>query len=91
MNITIKIWGISTAIYSNFCIKLSKEGNMTQVHCDRKHCLNNDKYGICTADAIEYNGLCQTYITAKHSCKPHCGICRKDKGKLKRKGGEVLK
>jgi len=41
---------------------------MTQVHCDRKHCLNNDKYGICTADAIEYNGLCQTYITAKHSC-----------------------
>lgn len=51
----------------------------------------NDKYGICTADVIEYNGLCQTYITAKHSCKPHCGICRKDKGKLKRKGGEVLK
>nr|DAD97951.1 MAG TPA: hypothetical protein [Siphoviridae sp. ctybZ1] len=35
--------------------------------------------------------MCQTYITAKHSCKTHCGICRKDKGKLKRKSGEVLK
>ena len=76
---------------SHFLYKIIKRGNMTQVHCDRKHCLNNDKYGICTADAIEYNGLCQTYITAKHSCKTHCGICRKDKGKLKRKGGEVLK
>ena len=63
---------------------------MTQVHCDRKHCLNNDKYGICTADAIEYNGLCQTYITAKHSCKPHCGICRKDKGKLNGKAVRFL-
>ena len=49
---------------SHFYINLSKRGYMTQVHCDRKHCLNNDKYGICTADAIEYNGLCQTYITA---------------------------
>lgn len=76
---------------SHFLYKTNKRGNMTQVHCDRKHCLNNDKYGICTADVIEYNGLCQTYITAKRSSKTHCGICRKDKGKLKRKGGEVLK
>lgn len=26
---------------------------MTQIHCDRKHCLNNDKHGICTAETIE--------------------------------------
>ena len=68
-----------------------KRESMTQVHCNRKHCLNNDKYGICTADAIEYNGLCQTYITAKRSSKTHCGVCHKEKGRLKTRGGEVLK
>lgn len=63
---------------------------MTRITCNRDRCLNN-KCGICTADTIEYDGLCQTYITAECSRKTHCGICRKDKGKLKRKGGEVLK
>lgn len=35
---------------------------MTQIHCDRKHCLNNDKHGICTAKTIEYNGRCQHMV-----------------------------
>nr|DAN49667.1 MAG TPA: hypothetical protein [Caudoviricetes sp.] len=64
---------------------------MTQIHCDRKHCLNNDKHGICTAKTIEYNGRCQTYITHGSASKNSCGSCVRSRGKLKRKGGEVLK
>ena len=76
---------------SHFLYKVIKSGGiMTDILCCKSKCLNNKK-GKCTANVIEYDGLCQTYITAKHSCKPHCGICRKDKGRLKRKGGEVLK
>lgn len=63
---------------------------MTEVVCNKRKCLNN-RDGECVADVIEYDGLCQSYITAVHSSKVHCGICRRDKGKLKRKGGEVLK
>ena len=64
---------------------------MTQIHCDRKHCLNNDKHGICTAKTIEYDGLCQTYITYGGASKCNHGLCVRSHGKLKRKGGEVLK
>lgn len=42
---------------------------MTQIHCDRKHCLNNDKHGICTAETIEYNGRCQTYCTSQQAAR----------------------
>lgn len=35
---------------------------MTRINCNRGRCLNN-KYGICTADTIEYEEICQTYIT----------------------------
>lgn len=35
---------------------------MTRICCNRDRCLNN-KYGICTADTIEYEGICQSYIT----------------------------
>ena len=30
---------------------------MTRISCNRDRCLNN-KYGICTADTIEYEGIC---------------------------------
>ena len=76
---------------SHFLYKSIKRGKeMTAIVCWKSKCLNN-RNGECSADVIEYDGLCQSYITAKHSCKAHCGICRKDKGKLKRKGGEILK
>ena len=70
---------------------ITKRENMTQIHCDRIHCLNNDKHGICTANTIEYNGRCQTYITCGGASKSNCGLCVRSHGKLKRKGGEVLK
>lgn len=76
---------------SYFCINLSEGARMTQIHCDRKHCLNNDKYGICTANVIEYNGRCQTYIAHSGASKNKGGLCVRSHGKLKRKGGEVLK
>ena len=64
---------------------------MTQVHCDRKHCLNNNKYGICTADTIEYEGICQSYITQNDARKTNCGLCRRIHGKLKRNSNTVLR
>ena len=68
-----------------------KGESMTQIHCDRIHCLNNDKYGICTAKTIEYNGRCQTYITHSSASKNSCGLCVRKNGKLTRKGGNTLK
>lgn len=41
---------------------------MTRICCNRKRCLNN-KYGICTADTIEYEGICQSYITQSSARK----------------------
>ena len=58
---------------------------MTQIHCDRKHCLNNDKHGICTAETIEYNGRCQTYCTSKHASKQAAGICQRSHRRIKAK------
>ena len=40
---------------------------------------------------VEYDGLCQTYITQGNARKSVCGLCVRTNGKLKRKGGEVLK
>lgn len=63
---------------------------MTDVMRCKKKCLNN-KNGICTAKVIEYDGLCQTYITCGGASKGSYGLCVRSHGKLKRKGGEVLK
>nr|DAW13065.1 MAG TPA: protein of unknown function (DUF1540) [Caudoviricetes sp.] len=41
---------------------------MTRICCNRDRCLNN-KYGICTADTIEYEGICQSYITQNDARK----------------------
>lgn len=51
----------------------------------------NNKKGVCTASVIEYDGLCQTYITCGGASKGNYGLCVRSHGKLKRKGGEVLK
>lgn len=64
---------------------------MTQIHCDRKHCLNNDKYGICTAETIEYNGRCQTYCTSKNVSKQAAGICQRSHRRMKAKDNNILK
>lgn len=63
---------------------------MTEIRCCKFKCLNNKK-GICTAKVIEYDGLCQTYITHGGASKCNYGLCVRSHGKLKRKGGEVLK
>nr|DAN29693.1 MAG TPA: hypothetical protein [Caudoviricetes sp.] len=47
---------------------------MTDVVCCKKKCLNN-KNGICTAKTIEYDGLCQTYITCGGASKGNYGLC----------------
>lgn len=63
---------------------------MTRINCNRGRCLNN-KYGICTADTIEYEGICQSYITQNEARKNNCGLCRRTHGKLKRNSNTVLK
>lgn len=63
---------------------------MTRINCNRGRCLNN-KYGICTADTIEYEGICQSYITQNDARKTNCGLCRRTYGKLKRNSNTVLK
>lgn len=63
---------------------------MTQVLCVKRKCLNN-KNGICTANTIEYDGLCQTYITHGKAHRNECGLCVRKNGRLHRKGGETLK
>ena len=76
---------------SHFLYKVIKNGEtMTEIMCCKSKCLNNKK-GICTASVIEYDGLCQTYITQGNARKSVCGLCVRTNGKLKRKGGEVLK
>ena len=76
---------------SHFLYKVIKRGEtMTEIMCCKSKCLNNKK-GICTASMIEYDGLCQTYITHGNARKSVCGLCVRSNGKLKRKGGEVLK
>ena len=63
---------------------------MTDILCCKSKCLNNKK-GKCTASVIEYDGLCQTYITQGSASKSAYGLCVRSNGKLKRKGGEVLR
>lgn len=76
---------------SHFLYKVIKRGEMmTDILCCKSKCLNNKK-GKCTANVIEYDGLCQTYIAQWNASKSACGLCVQSNGKLKRKGGEVLK
>ena len=76
---------------SHFLYKVIKKGEMmTDILCCKSKCLNNKK-GKCTASVIEYDGLCQTYITQGNASKSACGLCVRSNGKLKRKGGEVLR
>lgn len=70
---------------------IGKDSNMTQIHCDRKHCLNNDKHGICTAETIEYDGRCQTYCTSQHAAKQHAGICQRSHRRMKTKDNNILR
>ena len=66
------------------------EVDMTRIDCNRNRCLNN-KHGICTANTIEYDGMCQTYITHGKAHKNECGLCVRKNGRLQRKGGNTLK
>ena len=63
---------------------------MTDIKCVKRKCLNN-KDGRCTAAMIEYDGLCQSYITMSYAAKATCGIVRREGRRLKRKGSEVVK
>ena len=63
---------------------------MTRINCNRGRCLNN-KYGICTADIIEYEGICQTYITHDQAHKSNCGLCTRSHGRFKRNSRDVLR
>lgn len=63
---------------------------MTVVDCIKRKCLNNKK-GKCTAEVIEYDGLCQSYITYGHTRKLKGGLCVRSHGKLKHKNNKILK
>ena len=63
---------------------------MTKIYCCKIKCLNN-KGGTCTAKSIEYDGLCQTYITHNHASKSNVGICQRRKGALTSDKRNILK
>lgn len=62
----------------------------TEVKCIKRKCLNN-KNGVCNAQQIEYDGLCQTYITHDQAHKSNCGLCTRSHGRFKRNSRDVLR
>lgn len=63
---------------------------MTVVNCIKRKCLNNRK-GICIANSIEYDGLCQSYINHTDAKKHIGSVCIREHGKFKQKPNKVLK
>lgn len=62
---------------------------MSEIICTKRKCLEN-KNGICQARTIYYDGLCQTYTTAKMLKDNHVRLSRVG-GALKNATKEVLK
>lgn len=60
------------------------------IRCVKAKCLNN-RHGICTADEIYYDGLCQTYCTSQHASKQAAGICQRSHRRIKNKDSNILR
>lgn len=63
---------------------------MTDVHCDKKRCLNNCK-GWCKAKAIHVDGVCKSYAHPKTLMSGNYAKVSKRSGKYKQNEGIVLK
>lgn len=62
---------------------------MTDVHCEKKRCLNNIK-GWCKANAIRIDHMCESYAPSHSLIKTKTAKVHKDRGKFKQNKG-VLK
>lgn len=62
---------------------------MTDVHCEKKRCLNNIK-GWCKANAIRIDHMCELYAPSHSLIKTKTAKVHKDRGKFKQNKG-VLK
>ncbi len=63
---------------------------ISNIICTKKKCLNNDK-GQCTATQIIYDGLCQSYVTAKSGMRSKAGRLIKWSGRFKEPPKNVIK
>ena len=70
---------------------LKKEGEyMTDVHCNKKQCLNNCK-GWCKAKAIHIDGMCRSYDPASSLINKKNTNIVKRSGRYKQGPSDVLK
>lgn len=63
---------------------------LCEIICTKKRCLNNCK-GKCKAAQIYYDGLCQTYATARNGMQNKAGRLVKRGGRYKEPPKNVLK
>lgn len=66
---------------------------MTDVQCEKRHCLNNRR-GRCMANAICIDNRCKSYAAPAHMMRAGQGArarVRRDKGKYKNADFVVLK
>lgn len=79
------------AATSFFVVQNQKGGDtVTEIKCIKRKCLHNEQ-GICTANTIEYDGLCQTYATPDFMMRTKTAHVSKRHGRFKRNSGEVLR
>lgn len=63
---------------------------MTDVHCNKKQCLNNGK-GWCKAKAIHVDGMCKSYAPASSLINKKNTNIVKRSGRYKQGPSDVLK
>ena len=71
-----------------YCTKRGE--HMTDVHCNKKQCLNNRK-GWCMAKAIHIDGMCRSYAPASSLINKKNTNIVKRSGRYKQGPSEVLK
>lgn len=80
--------GIARAVSFSY---VKKGGEiLTDVYCEKKHCLNNRK-GWCKAHAIRMDGMCRSYAPPDTLIKSKTPKIRKENRRYKRPSGDVLK
>lgn len=63
---------------------------MTDIYCEKEHCLNNRK-GWCKAHAIRMDGMCRSYAPPDTLVKSKTARVRKEKGRYKRSPDVIVK
>ena len=63
---------------------------MTDIYCEKKHCLNNRK-GWCKGHASRMDGMCRSYAPPDTLVKSKTARVRKEKGRYKRSPDVIVK